>query len=88
MAMIESGIEEIYDAIDNNAAISEETSASCDLLNENADRLRRAMEKFNLSKREQGKAYIGPEKQGDEAFIKLAQQNYEKAVKEGRVKLN
>ena len=85
MAKIETGIEEIADAVDTNAAISEETSASCDLLNENAERLRKAMERFNLRKREPGKAYIPPEKQDDEAFIRQAQANYEKAVEEGRV---
>ena len=86
MEMIEKGIEEISDAIDTTAAISEETAASSDLLNRNADRLRQAMEAFNLRKREPGKAYIPPEKQGDEEFKKMAQENYERAVKEGRVK--
>ena len=86
MEMIEKGIEEISDAIDTTAAISEETAASSDLLNRNADRLRQAMEAFNLRKREPGKAYIPPEKQGDEEFKKIAQENYERAVKEGRVK--
>ncbi len=87
MAKIETGIEEISDAVDTNAAISEETSASCDLLNENADRLRQSMEMFNLRRREPGKAYIPPEKQEDKEFVKIAQQNYEKAVVEGRVKI-
>ncbi len=87
MAKIEAGIEEISDAVDVNAAISEETSASCDLLNENADKLRQSMEMFNLRRREPGKAYIPPEKQEDEEFVKIAQQNYDKAVVEGRVKL-
>ena len=85
MEMIEKGIEEIADAIDMTAAISEETAASSDLLNQNADRLRQAMETFNLRKREPGKAYIPPEKQGDEEFKRIAQENYDRAVKEGRV---
>ena len=86
MMEIEEEIKGISDAVDTNAAISEETAASCDLLNENAERLRQAMSKFNLRKREPGKAYIPPEKQGDEEFKKLAQHNYEEAVKSGKVK--
>ena len=85
MEMIEKGIEEISDAIDTTAAISEETAASSDLLNQNADRLRHSMEAFTLRKREPGKAYIPPEKQDDDEFKRIAQENYERAVKEGRV---
>jgi len=87
MAKIESGIEVIADAVDTNAAISEETSASCDLLSGNADRLRQSMTRFNLRQRVPGKAYIPPEKQDDEAFIRIAQENYERAVAEGRVSI-
>jgi len=87
MSIIESGIEGIAEAVDTNAAISQETSASCDLLNENAYRLRSAMERFNLRKRVPGKAYIPPEKEGDEEFIRQAQANYDRAVEEGRVKI-
>ncbi|MBQ8597061.1 MAG: hypothetical protein IJ409_04645, partial [Lachnospiraceae bacterium] len=86
MELIEKGIEEISDAIDTTAAISEETAASSDLLNQNADRLRQAMDAFHLRKREPGKAYIPPEKQDDEEFKRIAQENYERAVREGRVK--
>ena len=86
MSAIESGIKGISDSIDMNAAISQETAASCDLLNENADRLRQSMSKFNLRKREPGKAYIPPEKQGDEEFIRMAQHNYDEAKRAGRIK--
>lgn len=86
MSMIESEIQSITDAVGMSAAISQETAASCDLLNENADRLREAMSKFNLRKREPGKAYIPPEKQGDEEFKRIAQHNYDKAVQEGKAK--
>ena len=86
MSMLESEIQSITDAVGMSAAISQETAASCDLLNENADRLREAMSKFNLRKREPGKAYIPPEKQGDEEFKRIAQHNYDKAVQEGKVK--
>lgn len=86
MIVIEKDIQGISDSVDTNAAISEETAASCDLLDANADRLRHAMGKFNLRKREPGKAYIPPEMQGDEEFKKKAQKNYDEAVKTGRVK--
>lgn len=86
MSDIQNQIKDISDVIDMNAAISEETAASCDLLNDNADKLRQAMSKFNLRKREPGKAYIPPEKQGDEEFKRIAQSNYEAAQKTGRVK--
>lgn len=56
------------------------------MLTKSADELREAMSKFNLRKREPGKAYIPPEKMLDEEFIREAQANYEKAVKEGLVK--
>ena len=56
------------------------------MLNANADKLREAMSRFNLRKREPGKAYIPPEKQNDEEFKKEAQDNYDKAVRSGRVK--
>ena len=85
MDVIEREIMGISDAVDANAAVSEETAASCDLLNENAERLRKAMSKFNLRKREPGKAYIPPEKRDDQEFIRVAQSNYEKAQKAGRV---
>lgn len=82
---IERNIREISDAVDANAAISQETAASCDLLNERADELREAMGRFNLRQREPGKAYIPPEKRDDKEFIKQAQHNYERAVREGKV---
>lgn len=83
---IEKDIVAISDLVSTSAAISQETAASCDLLNENADELREAMSRFNLRKRVPGKAYIPPEKQGDETFEKIAQINYDAAVKAGREK--
>ncbi len=86
LVVIEDEIKEISDAVTSSAAISEETAASCDMLNVNAENLRDAMNKFNLRKREPGKAYIPPEKEDDEAFKQLAQRNYDEAVKTGRAK--
>lgn len=75
----------ISDAIDNNAAASQETSASSVELSENANALKESMERFNLRKREQGKPYIPPEKVNDIEFIKKAEEDYQKALKQGKV---
>lgn len=79
---IEQSIKEISEVVDSNAAASEETAASSDMLTRSAENLKAAMGKFNLRKREPGRAYIPPEKENDEEFIRQAQENYEKAVKE------
>lgn len=80
--IIEKNIREISEVVDSNAAASEETAASSDMLTRSAENLKAAMGKFNLRKREPGHAYIPPEKANDEEFIRQAQENYEKAVKE------
>jgi len=82
LEIIEQNIKEISEVVDSNAAASEETAASSDMLTRSAENLKAAMGKFNLRKREAGHAYIPPEKQDDEEFIRQAQENYEKAVKE------
>ncbi|MBP3338157.1 MAG: hypothetical protein J6L69_01985 [Lachnospiraceae bacterium] len=84
LKVIERDIVSISDLVSTSAAISEETAASCDMLNENADELKEAMGKFNLRKREPGKAYIPPEKKGDMEFESQAQINYDKAMRSGR----
>lgn len=55
------------------AAASEEIAASSNLLSEGAESLKQAMGKFNLRKREPGKAYIPPEKQNDMEFSRKRQ---------------
>lgn len=80
--IIERNIREISEVVDSNAAASEQTAASSDMLTRSAENLKAAMGKFNLRKREPGHAYIPPEKENDEEFIQQAQKNYEKAVKE------
>jgi len=87
MNIIENEIKDISEGVNMSAAISEETAASCSVLDQSAERLRESMCKFNLRKREPGKAYIPPEKQNDEEFKRVAQLNYEKAKKEGRTKI-
>lgn len=83
LEIIEKDIYEISEIVDANAVASEEIAASSDLLSDGAESLKEAMSKFNLRKREPGKAYIPPEKQNDPEFIKEAEENYKKAVKKG-----
>ena len=82
---IEADILCISEDVDSNAGSSEEMAASSEALTTSADELKAAMGKFNLRKREPGKAYIPPEKRNDIEFIKEAQQNYEKALKNSKV---
>ena len=82
LEIIEQNIKEISEVVDSNAAASEQTAASSDMLTRSAENLKAAMGKFNLRKREPGRAYIPPEKENDDEFIKQAQENYERAVKE------
>lgn len=79
-------ISAISDAIDGNAASSQEAAASSDELSENADALKEAMQKFNLRKRVQGRPYIPPEKQNDPEFIRIAEENYRKALESGKLR--
>lgn len=81
---VKNNIGEISEAIAGNAAASEEAAAASEELNQNADELKEAMQKFNLRKRIPGKPYIPPEKQNDEKFIREAEENYQKALREGR----
>lgn len=82
---VKQNISEISDAIDNNAASSQEAASASDELRNNASELKASMDKFNLRKRTPGKPYIPPEKQNDPAFIHIAEMNYKKALEEGRV---
>lgn len=80
-------IADISEAIDGNAAASEEAAAASDELSNDALRLKESMQKFNLRKRVPGKPYIPPEKQNDSEFIRQAEANYQKALKEGKITL-
>lgn len=77
---IHEEIRKISDVVAGNAAISEQTAAATQEMNDSADVIKQSMQKFNLRNRQEGKAYIPPEKQGDEQFIQEAQQNYQKAI--------
>ena len=85
LAGIEADIVRISEDVDGNAASSQEMAASSETLTASADELKVAMGQFNLRNREPGKAYIPPEKENDIEFIKEAQLNYEKAVKNNKV---
>lgn len=75
---IHDEIRKISSVVVENAASSEETAAATMQMTQNADVIRKAMYKFNLRKREEGKPYIPPEKANDEEFIRLAYENYNK----------
>lgn len=83
MARIDEEVQKISGAVADNAASSEETAAATQQMNADAEIIRQAMRKFNLRKREEGKPYIPPEKSQDEAFIRTAYENYEKAHRSG-----
>ena len=78
--LVRSEISQISLAASSNAAVSEESAASSEEMNSNADLLKNAMGKFNLRQRQQGRAYIPPEKQNDEEFIREANENYQRAL--------
>lgn len=85
ISLVEDTIHDIAGAIDANAAASQETAAQSQELLQSSDALKEAMNKFNLRKRTPGKPYIPPEKQNDPEFIRQAEENYQKALREGKV---
>lgn len=76
MKEIQEEIDKISNVVTQNAANSEETAASTLMMDENAEQIRQAMERFKLRKRVEGKPYIPPEKQNDKDFIEIASKNY------------
>ena len=83
---VKRNIGDISTAIEGNAAASEEAASASDELNHNADALKDAMQRFNLRQRVPGQPYIPPEKVNDDEFIRIAQQNYDKALKTGKLR--
>lgn len=67
------------------SSISQDFAEESSQMNQNAEILKQYMGKFTLRKREQGRPYIPPEKQKDTNFIREAEANYEKALREGLV---
>lgn len=68
----------------SNAAISEETSAASQDMSCQAEILRKSMARFNLRERIPGQAYIPPEKRDDPAFIRAANEIYQRGMRSGQ----
>lgn len=86
-------ISKISDAVTANAAISEETSAETSGLDEGAENIKQAMQRYTLRKRIMGQPYIPPEKKADEEFVRIANENYNKFLSQnkdvlGKIKSN
>lgn len=82
---VEVNISQIANAVEGNASASQETAAASEELDNSANALKEAMRKFNLRKRTPGKPYIPPEKRNDPDFIREAEENYQKALQEGKL---
>lgn len=76
ISQIYKEIQTISSSVSANAASSQETAAATKEMTSHADIIRQEMKRFNLRKREDGKPYIPPEKEGDEQFIRTAYENY------------
>ena len=83
ISQVNEEINQIAEAATSNAAISQESDAASHEMSRQADILRQAMQRFNLRKRAQGQAFIPPEKQGDAAFIRAANEAYQHAEQTG-----
>lgn len=83
MELVKESIDTLVNLSTTNAASSEQASASSEEMHRSAGQLRKAMEKFNLRQRQYGKAYIPPEKENDPEFIRIANENYQKALEQG-----
>ena len=77
-------INQIAEAASSNAAISEQSSASSQEMNHQAEILRKSMSHFQLRQRVQGEAFIPPEKRNDPDFIRAANEAYKQAEQTGR----
>lgn len=80
ISVIFEEINKISDVVTANAAISEETSAETIGLDEGAEKIKQAMQRYTLRKRIMGQPYIPPEKKSDEEFIRAANENYNKFI--------
>lgn len=84
---INTDIQVITQSVSSNAATSEETAAATQEMTDNAALIRIQMKKFNLRQRDSGKAYIPAEKANDPEFIRIANENYKKAMQSGQQNL-
>lgn len=84
ISRIHEQVEFINESITSNLSVNEEAAAASSEMREDARLLEDEMNQFNLRQRKMGHAYIPPEKQGDEEFIRQANENYQKALKTGK----
>lgn len=85
---IHEEIKKITEVVNCNAAMSEETAASTQEMTESANLIREKMRRFHLRQRVQGMPYIPKEKKDDSEFVRLAKENYKKAMESGGVYTN
>ncbi len=83
ISRIHTQVEFINESITSNLSVNQEAAVVSGEMRKNASLLEDEMNKFNLRQRTMGHAYIPPEKQNDQEFIRQANENYQKAVKGG-----
>lgn len=83
ISKVRDGITQISKSTVDNAAISQESAAASQEMHANASTLKQSMSQFNLRQRREGQAYIPPEKRNDPEFIRLANENYRRALQLG-----
>lgn len=82
---IRGKIEYIVQTVEKSSEASHEAAKASKEMNDNAEFLKNSMSRFNLRQRQPGQAYIPPEKLDDENFIKIANENYKKALESGKI---
>lgn len=80
ISRIHAQVELINESINSNLSVNEEAAAASSEMRENAKLLELEMNRFNLRQRKMGRAYIPPEKENDENFIREANENYQRAL--------
>lgn len=83
ISRIHTQVEFINESITSNLSVNQEAAVVSGEMRKNASLLEDEMNRFNLRQRTMGHAYIPPEKQNDQEFIRQANENYQKAVKGG-----
>lgn len=86
ISSIDESIETLLNIATTNAASCEQSSAASAEMHKGAGELHAAMSRFNLRQREYGKPYIPPEKEHDLEFIRVATENYQRALRENQAK--
>jgi len=87
ISRIHEQVELITESINSNVSVNKETASASSEMRTNAKLLEQEMNQFNLRQRQMGRAYIPPEKQDDEEFIRQANENYQKALERNSGKM-